>query len=99
MRLEKPHKDDGVGQVGNLNILSCVTDHAMLCHRQKRRGTASVQVLQQLVQMQDEVLLLRHGGAISVEAVDADGQDLLSIDALANPMGEFAWRKFCGVHL
>ena len=65
----------------------------------KRRRAAPVQVLQQLVQMQDDVLLLRHRRLIAVEAIDRDDANPFAIDAGAHLMGELAGRQFRGIDL
>ena len=53
----------------------------------------------QLVQVQDDELLLRHGRMVAVEAVDRDDADAFPIDQPTRAMGEFARRQLGGVHL
>ena len=66
---------------------------------QEGRGALPVQILQQLVHVQDERVLARHGGLITVQAVDNDGPDAVDLDALAHSVGELARRQFGCVDL
>ena len=71
----------------------------MLCDRHESRRATPVQVLQQLVDMQNQGVFLRHGGLIAVEAVDHDGFDLLIIDRAAHAMRKLARREFGSIDL
>ena len=62
----------------------------MLRDGEECRRALAVQVLQQLVQVQDEKLLFRHGGLVAVQAVDGHQLGLVAIHVLAYAMGELA---------
>ena len=98
-RLEVAQQDHGVGEVGDVDGGLHVADEPVLGDGQEGRGALPVQVLQQLVDVQDEELLLRHGGLVAVEAVDHDRLDLMPIDAGPHPVGELARRELRGVDL
>src|SRR5690348_8903908 len=96
---EKAQHDDRVGEIGHIDRLLHVADHAVLRECQKGRRAAPVQVLQQLVQLEDDVLLLRHRRLIAVEAVDRDDAGAFGVEAAAYPMRKFPWRQFRSIDL
>src|SRR6185437_9025009 len=63
------------------------------------RGALPVEILQQLVQMQHDILLFRHGRLVAVETVDHDCLDPFAIDGGADAMRELARRQLGGIHL
>ena len=98
-RLEIAQQHHGVGEIGDVDRRLHVADQAMLRHRHEGRRTPAVEILQQFVHMQDQRILFGHRRLIAVEAVDHHGLDVVLVDPLADPMGEFAGRQLRGVDL
>ncbi len=76
-----------------------VADEAVLGHREEGRGALAVEILQQFVDVQDEGVLVRHRGAVAVEAVDRDGLGLCESRHARGRGGRTRRGEFCGVDL
>ena len=98
-RLEVAQQDHRVGEVGHVDRRPHVAHEPVLGHRQEGRGALPVEVLQQLMDMQDECVLLRHRGLITVEAVDHHRLDRVLVDADTDPVSELTRRQLGRVDL
>src|SRR4029078_12061803 len=69
LRLEVTHEDDVIGDVGNIDGSVHVSDEPMLGDGDKRRDAVSIEVLEQLVEVQGERVFLRHRHAKAHDVV------------------------------
>src|SRR4029453_18170256 len=98
--LEVAQDDDRVGQVAGVDRrLHLHADQAVLRADQKRGDTGLAEERQQLVQLDDQELLVRHRVEIAVEAVDDDDPGVVLRDRPADVVNEFAGRQLRGVDL
>src|SRR5207342_3342189 len=77
--------------------LHCAAYQTHLRENEKRKNSTVVQIREQLVQMQSEKLLARHGLKKPIQAVDEDHSRIVLLDRPSNFVNKLAGRYFCGV--
>ena len=96
---EIAQKYNGVCQISDINGRAHIANKAVLRHRQEGRYALAVQILQKFMHVQDERLLLGHGGLIAIDAIDHHRLCAALLDAMANALGKVAGSKFGCVDL
>src|SRR4029079_16895150 len=81
--LEVSEQDHRIGEGGNGPWRLHVSHESVLCHGKERRSALTVQILQQLVDMQDQSILVWHGCLVAIEAVDQHRRGAQAVDGLA----------------
>src|SRR3954471_21026210 len=98
-RLEVAQQDHRIGQVGEVDRrLQGLPHETRLGHHQQGQHPLLVEVGEQLVQMEQEEALLRHGVPVAVQAVEHHDADAV-LDRAADVEGELARRQLGGIDL
>src|SRR5688572_19851895 len=98
--LEEAQQEHAIGQIAHVDGGEhLLPHHAVLAHDADRQHAALPKVAEQLVQVQGEQPLLRHGVEVAVQAVDHHHPGVVALDALPNAGHEFSGRQLGRVHL
>src|SRR4029077_9283696 len=89
-RFKITQKKDRVGKIRDIHRGFHVSDQAMLRNSEECCCANTIKILQQLMHVEDQKLLFRHGILVAIQAVDDDSPNALCFHAGTNFMCKFA---------
>src|SRR5436190_2221252 len=99
-RLEEPQQHDGVGKVTRVDRrLTARRDETVLRHQHDGADAFPAEAGEQLMQVQRQQLLARHGIEVAGETVDDDDARIELFDGGAHQMSEFPGGQLRGIDL
>ena len=98
-RFEKAQQHDGVGDVGDIEVGRHRAHQPMLRIDEEGHHAPLAEIGEEFVHLEQQLLFLRHGGHIAVQAVDHDHADAAFLHLVPDARGKFAGRDFGRVDL